>query len=132
MLSTFDRTKSASQLWIHITLLGGIYWVSWTLKNVKDTIIQERFVFAHFLPNAEPDGAYNNDDDNDIMLICPTSDLREMPNELDTNFQSAIPTENKIRLWKDLSNITIQMKHKIATTMLLTTVMVWLQLFYLY
>jgi len=30
---------------------------------------------------------------------------------------------------KTLSDITIQMKHKIATTMLLTTVMAWVQLF---
>ena len=52
----------------------------------------------HCLPNAEPDGAHNNDNDNDIMLICPTSDLLEIPNQLDTKFHSAISTEDKIRL----------------------------------
>lgn len=102
LLPKFDQTMSASQLWRHITLLSGIYWVSGAWKNAKDTTIQERFVLAHFLPNVEPNSADNNYDDNDIMLICPTSDLLEIPNQLDTMFHSAISTEDKIRLWKDL------------------------------
>ena len=102
LLSKFDHTMSASQLWRHITLLGGIYWVTRAWENAKDTTIQERFVLAHFLPNAEPNSYDNNDDDNDIMLICPTSDLCELPSQLDTHFHSAIPTEDQIRSWKDL------------------------------
>jgi hypothetical protein len=56
----------------YISSLGAIYWIS---RAWKDTGIQTRFVFTQFLPNAEPDGANNNDDDNDSMLICPTIDL---------------------------------------------------------
>jgi hypothetical protein len=70
--SLYFQNLTKQNLWIHITSLGDIYWIS---RAWKDTAIQKRFVFVHFLPNAEPDGADNNDDDNDIMLICPTIDL---------------------------------------------------------
>jgi hypothetical protein len=96
--SLYFQNLTKQNLWIYNTSLGAIYWIS---RAWKDTAIQKRFVFVHFLPNLNQTAPITT---TTIMILCwyvlPV--ICELPNQLNTNFHSAIPTEYKIRLWKDL------------------------------
>jgi len=67
-----------------------------------------------------------------IMILCwYVLPLISVNYQINLTPTSTVLSQQKIKYdcEKTLSDIIIQMKHKIATTMLLTTVMAWVQLF---